>query len=229
MKQVWKGIMHLNAKVFCLIAAVLFVATVGWCMYQYMMPLEPIKDGTGRLPEAPEPLRIGILDFVTNQLAGDGLAIPVEPFRPTAENSIRHGETPGVRPNNVGGTANTGNKNILGNQSGNTAGSGAGAARMITPKISFLGFVKTTQADGSTREVAQFMDSSDKSIVFYTPGKTVHGLEILEAGMKEAIVKFPDGSVGKIPYGGSVELAQEPDPNPPPPPPPPPAKPAARR
>jgi len=223
MKQIWKWVMHLNAKAFCLIALVLLCATGGWCVYQINTPLEPIRDGTGKLPDPPKPWEIGILDFVNGQLAGEDVSIPIEPFRPTMEailldpeakaaliaamNAARNpqGGPPGTRPtvwpNNKVGTG-TG-----------TGGPGTGTAadtgpKMITPKITFLGFMKRT--DGSS--VAMFSDSYDKSTIFYTPGKKVHGLEILSADMKEAVVRLPDGTEKTLSIGGDpIELAPEPE------------------
>ena len=97
-----------------------------------------------------------------------------------------------------------------GNRGGPGGGAGAAAAtgpKMITPKITFNGFMK--RSDGNT--VAMFSDSSDKSITFYTPGKKVHGIEILGADMKEAQIRYADGTEGTIPVGKSIELAPEPE------------------
>ena len=223
MKQVWKWVMHLNAKAFCLIAVFFFVATTGWCMYMYMTPPEKIKEGSGKLPSPPEPWLIGILDYVDHQLADDSLVIPIEPFRPTMDgittaeqlaafeqalkdslagpgggaNKAAGKQDPfkGVRPPGGGGAAG-----------GSGGGQQVAAVPMVTPKIAFLGFFK--RSDGEM--AAMFSDSTDNSTVFYEKGKAVHGVEVLRADMKEATVRYPDGSEGKIPIGGAVELEPEP-------------------
>ncbi|MCL1919869.1 MAG: hypothetical protein FWG50_02140 [Kiritimatiellaeota bacterium] len=214
MKQVWKWIMHLNAKAFCAVAALFFAATTLWCGYLYMTPPEPIKEGVGQLPPAPEPWVIGILDFVSDQAAGDGAVVPLNPFvyppldklSPDALKDVLNQIA--IAKSNPGGGVST-----LGNLEGKPPPAGVGdspapgsAPDMIAPRISFLGFVR--RSDGSS--VALFADSSDSSSVFYAPGKMIHGIEILGADMKEAQVRYPDGSVGKIPIGGAVELAPEP-------------------
>jgi len=221
--------MYLNAKAFCLIAALLFCATVGWCVYQINTPLEPIKDGAGKLPEPPAPWMIGILGFVTDQLNGGDVSIPMVPFLPTMEailadennradiiaaiNNARN-NPPGAAGGNRadpfaalrpgGGGGQRGGPNAGG---GGTPGVADTGPKMITPKISFLGFMK--RSDGS--RVAMFSNSANNSTVFYTPGKKVHGLEILSADMKEAVVRRPDGTEEIIPIGKSVELAPEPE------------------
>lgn len=231
MKKVWKWIMHLNAKAFCLIAALLFLATAGWCVWLYLTPLEPIRDGTGKLPPAPEPWVIGILDFVTNQVADADLSIPIDPFLPALDALTPEARAELIRQmeeaRKNGGLASLGGgkgagpgpnwpakggPGALGGGKG-AGGGGAGgpnAPVMITPQITFLGFLRRT--DGTS--VAMFSDSSDKSTVFYSPGKKVHGIEILGADMKEAHIRMPDGSESKIPFGGFVTLAEEEDKNP---------------
>ena len=210
MKRVWKWIMHLNAKVFCGIAALFFLGTVGYSMYQYMTPPEPIREGTGEMPAVSAPLEIGALAFVASQLAGDDITVPVDPFLPLAEELIRAGVTPTqARNSQPGGRGGTGTL-AGGGKGGGNAGDGTGAppgVKMVTPKISFLGFFK--RPDGV--RAALFSDSSNNSTFFYSPGKTVHGIEILGADMQGAKVRFPDGSEGTIPIRCSVELAPEPE------------------
>jgi len=223
MKQVWKWIMQLNAKAFCFIAVLLLCATGGWCVYQINTPLESMKDGTGKLPKPPDAWSIGILDFVTSQLAGDDLSVPITPFWWTIDAILTD---PNVRTNliaarhgyqnpSVGGVGlvrgpGGGGNNRVGPPGG---GSGAGTGgpsepKMVTPKISFLGFFK--RSDGNM--AAMFSDSSDRSTVFYTPGKKVHGIEILSVDTKEALVRLPDGSETKISIGGPpIELPPEPE------------------
>jgi len=215
MNRIWKWVMHLNAKAFCSVATLLFACTVGYCVFMYMTPPEPIKDGTGKLPSASKPPEIPILGYVARQLAGDDLTIPLEPFRPTMDDILR---TPGAGdrllnpnapprvPGGPGGAGNTGRPNPGGGRPG--AGAGAGGPtgpKMVTPKITFHGYVQ--RSDGTS--VAMFGDSATQTKIFYEDGKTVHGVEIISTDMKEATVKLPDGTEKKIPVGGFFELAPE--------------------
>ena len=77
--------MHLNAKAFCLLAVLIFFGVAAWCGLKYMTPPEPFKDGGEKTPKLAEPLEIGTLHFVSNQLAAETLVIPTDPFRPTIE------------------------------------------------------------------------------------------------------------------------------------------------
>jgi len=208
--------MQLNAKAFCLIALVLLCATGGWCVYQINTPLEPIKDGTGKLPDAPEPWTIGILDFVTDQLVGNDLSVPITPFGWSKEGLLGKTIQDLINERNAPrGQGGPGGVNVAGRIPGGPGGNnrpggpGAGAAdtgpKMITPKITFNGFMK--RSDGS--RVAMFSDSSDKSTIFYEPGKKVHGIEILGADMKEAQIRYADGTEATITIGGSIELPEE--------------------
>jgi len=232
MKRVWKWIMHLNAMAFCFAALLFFIASAGWSAYQCLTPPEPLNEGTGALPVLPEPWVIGAVRAVNDQLELDDLVEPVCPFLPTVEAILKSGVNPqdvgnavvNARNQNVDGKggspkdpfANNGKGGNRGQQSAATPGT-PGGPKMVTPKIAFLGFIK--RSDGSS--AAMFSDSSDNSTVFYEPGKEdVHGLKVLGADMTEAKVMFPDGSVGKIPIGKSVELAPEVDKRPPPPAPP---------
>ena len=224
MNQIWKWVMHLNAKAFCSVATLLFFCTVGYCVFMYLTPPVPLPTGTDTLPAAPKPLDIGILGYVDGQMADSGLSIPFDPFRPTMDDIFR---TPGAgdillgRPPTGGGGGGGGGGRLGGPGSGGGArppgGAGAGAGgptapTMITPRITFLGFLQ--RSDGSS--VAAFADSSDKSKFFYADGKSVHGVEIISTDMQEATVKLPDGTVTKLTVGKFVELEPEVDPKAPP-------------
>jgi len=215
MNQIWRWVMHLNAKAFCSVATLLFFCTVGYCVFMYLTPPVPLPTGTDTLPAAPKPLDIGILGYVDDQLADSGLSTPFDPFRPTMDDIFR---TPGAgnqllgRPPTGGGPVGSGNRGP-GGGGGARPGGGAGAGgptepTMITPRITFIGFLQ--RSDGSS--VAAFADSSDKSKFFYADGKSVHGVEIISTDMQEATVKLPDGTVTKLTVGKFVELEPEVDP-----------------
>ncbi|MBP5227903.1 MAG: hypothetical protein J6336_11015, partial [Kiritimatiellae bacterium] len=83
---------------------------------------------------------------------------------------------------------------------------GVNGQKMITPEIAFLGFIE--RPDGS--RAALFSDSTDKSTFFYEPGKQVHGVDILSANVREASIRFPDGTTKNVAIGNKLTLAAEP-------------------
>ena len=223
MDKLWKWVMHLNAKAFCLTATLFFFGVSLWCGWQITHPREPLKDGAhGKMPELAPPWVIGTLDFVSNQLASETLTIPVDPFRRTIE-AIFTNETEraaflkalkaaqsaaaGVAANPAAGAKKEDpfahlrkKENVPG---GPTTPDGK---PLVVPKLTFLGFFQ--RPDGT--KAAMFYDSAENTTVFYDSGKQVHGVDVLDANVHEAQIKFPDGSTRTLPIGGSVELAAEP-------------------
>ncbi len=230
MDKLWKMIMHLNAKAFCLVAMLLFFGTAAWCGFKYMTPTEPFRDGgSAKLPETPPAWELGALIFVSNQLAAETLAIPVDPFRPTIE-AIFTNETERaaflkalraaqVAAAGLGGGAAGGKKEDpfahLRQKKAAAPGElvGADGRPMVIPKLTFLGFFQ--RSDG--KQAAMFHDSVENTTVFYDAGKhSVHGVEILNADVRGAEIRLPDGSVTSMKIGESKELAAEPAKAPPP-------------
>lgn len=229
MDHIWKWIMHLNAKAFCLVAAFLFFGIAAWCAFEYMTPGEPFKDGGAKLPELAPAWEIGTLGIVSNQLASESLAIPVDPFRPTIE-AIFTNETEraaflkalkAAQAAAAGvATAAEGDKKEdpfahLRKKDKNAAGAltGPDGRPMVIPKLTFLGFFQ--RPDG--KQAAMFHDSVANTTLFYDAGKQpVHGVEILSADVREAEIRFSDGTTRKLAIGGNIELAAEPDTRPPP-------------
>lgn len=221
MDQIWKWVMHLNAKAFCLIATLFFFGVSLLCAWLVLHPRERLKDGAqGKLPVLASAWTLDTLDFVTNQLTAEALAIPVDPFRPTIE-AIFTNETERAAflkalkaaQNAAAGvaTAGTGKKEDpfahLRKKEAVPGGlTGADGRPMIKPKLTFMGFFK--RPDG--KQEAMFYDSADNTTVFYDSGKQVHGVEILSANVREAQIRLPDGSETTLPIGQNVELAAEP-------------------
>ena len=229
MDQLWKWIMHLNAKAFCLMAAALFFGTAAWCGFKYLTPVEPFKDGGTKLPDLVPAWEIGTLAFVSNQLAAESLSIPVDPFRPTLE-AIFTNETERAAflkalkaaqaAAGLTGVASATNKkedpfaHLRKKDKDAVPGAltGPDGRPMVIPKLSFLGFIQ--RPDGT--QAAMFHDSVANSTLFYDAGKqAVHGVEIMSANVREAEIRFPDGTTRKLAIGGNVELAAEPDTTPP--------------
>ena len=222
MDKLWKWVMHLNAKLFCVAAAFFFFCVVGWCGFQYLTPLEPLQDGThGKLPPLTPAWSIGTLDFVSNQLAAEALVVPVDPFRPTIE-AIFTNETEraaflkalksaqnaavGLAANAAGSKKEDPFAHLRKKQTDPNALVGPNGQPMVIPKISFMGFIQ--RPDG--KQVALFRDSAENTTAFYDAGKQVHGVEVLDANVREAKVRLPDGSVTTLALGKEVELAAEP-------------------
>ena len=228
--------MHLNAKAFCLLAVLIFFGVAAWCGLQYMTPPEPFKDGGEKTPDLADPVEIGTLHFVSNQLAAEALAIPTDPFRPTIEaiftnetervafiKALRAAQAAAAGLTAAGGAGGAG-------AAGAGAAGGAAAKKedpfahlrkkaavpdglvgpngqpMVIPKLSFLGFFK--RPDG--QQAAMFYDSVEKTTIFYETGKQIRGIDIVSANIHEAEIRFPDGSSRKLPIGESIELAPVP-------------------
>jgi len=225
MDKLWKWIMRLNAKAFCLMALLLFFFTAAWCGFRYKTPPEPFKDGSGsRMPMLSETWDIGTLDFVSNQLSAATLALPFDPFRPAIE-AILTNETERAAFLKAlkaaqdaaaglagGGKQQAGAKkedpfaHLRKKETVPGALVGPDGKPMVVPKISFLGYFQ--RPDGT--RAAMFHNSVDNSLAFYEPGNPVHGLDILTADVNNAKVRFPDGTTRDLKIGESVELPPEP-------------------
>jgi hypothetical protein len=223
MDQLWKWVMHLNAKAFCLTAALFFFGVAGWCGFRFLNPPTPLKDGgDGKLPAHAQPWAYSTLDFVSNQLAAEALSIPVDPFRPTIEaiftneteraaflKALRAAQNAAA---GIASTAGSGKKEDpfahLRRKDPEAGGmTGANGQPMVIPKLTFLGFFQ--RPDGT--KTAMFNDSANDTTVFYDSGKQVHGVDVVNASVREAEIRFPDGTSRKLEIGSSVELAAEPD------------------
>ena len=226
MDKLWKWVMHLNAKAFCVAATLFFFCVSLWCAWLIMNPYEPLKDGTrGKLPELTQVSPMSTLDFVSNQLAAEALTIPVDPFRPTIE-AIFTNETEraaflkalkAAQNAAAGISSSSGNKkedpfaHLRKKDTTPGAVTGPDGQAMIIPKLTFMGFFQ--RPDG--KRAAMFYDSANNTTVFYDAGKQIHGVDMVDANVHEAQIRFPDGTTRTLPIGGSVELAAEPDKNPP--------------
>ncbi len=223
MDKIWKWIMHLNAKALCLLAILLFFATAVWCGFKYKTPPVPFKDGSdSKIPILSETWDIGTLGFVSNQLSAETLTIPFDPFRPTIE-AILTNETERVAflkalkaaqeaaAGLAGGKADGAKKtdpfaHLRKKETVPGALVGPDGKPMVIPKLSFLGYFQ--RPDG--QQAALFYDSSQNTTVFYDTGKQIHGVDILSANVREAEIRFPDGSTRDLKIGDTVELAPEP-------------------
>ncbi|MDR2849668.1 MAG: hypothetical protein LBW77_03885 [Verrucomicrobiota bacterium] len=236
MDLLWKWIMRLNAKAFCLLAVTVFFATVAWCGFQYQFPPKPFQHGDEKPQTQGQAWDFGTLAFVSNQLAESTLIIPTDPFRPTLEaiftNDAQRAafidalKAAQARANGLAPADPNGKKvdpfaNIREKTKVPDGLVDAKGNPMVVPKLSFLGFVQ--RPDGT--KSAMFHDSVDNTTVFYESGNKIHGVDILDADVREANIRFADGTTRKLEIGGSVDLAPEPDKRPPKPAAKPPAKP----
>lgn len=223
MDKLWKWLMRLNAKAFCLLATLFFIGVAGWCGFKVMTPPPPLKDGNeGQLPDLVQPWTFGTLDIVSNQLAAETLTIPVDPFRPTIE-AIFTNETEraaflkalkAAQIAAAGGAAETGAgkkedpfAHLRKKEAAPGELVGPNGQPMVIPKLTFLGFFE--RPDGT--KAAMFSDSVKGTTLFYEAGNQVHGVDVLNADVRSAEIRFPDGTSRKLEIGSSVELAAEPD------------------
>lgn len=226
MDKLWKWVMHLNAKAFCLLATLLFLSVSAYCAYQVKTPPPPLKDGhADNLPDLAAAWTFGTLDVVSNQLAAETLSIPVDPFRPTIE-AIFTNETEraaflkalkAAQIAAAGGLAEGSAKKEdpfahLRKKEAVPGGLvGPNGQPMVIPKLTFQGFFE--RPDGT--KTAMFHDSVKNTTVFYDTGNQVHGVDVVSADVRAAEIRFPDGTTRKMEIGSSVELAAEPDTRPP--------------
>ncbi len=226
MDKLWKWVMHLNAKAFCLGATLFLFGVALWCGWQIAHPQEPLKDGLhNKSPELAPAWEIGTLDFVSNQLTAETLTLPIDPFRPTIE-AIFTNETERAAflkalkaaqnaAAGIGADATAKKEDPFAHLRKKAAAPdaliGPNGRPMIIPKLTFLGFFE--RPDG--KRAAMFYDSAKNTTLFYDSGNQVHGVDVLNADVHEAQIRFPDGTTRTLPIGSSVELAAEPDTSPP--------------
>ncbi len=227
MDRIWKWIMNLNAKAFCLVAAIIFIATAAWCVFSFQTPPKPFQHGSETLTNSERMPCMGMLEFVSNQLADTTLSIPTDPFRPTLEaiftneteraafiKALRDAQAraaglqaPGTDNKREDPFAHLRNKTKVPD---GTLVDAAGRP-MVVPKLTFLGFVQ--RPDGT--KAAMFHDSVANTTFFYDTGQQqVRGVDITNADVRQAEIRFPDGTVRNLEIGGTIELAAEPAPPP---------------
>jgi len=231
MDQLWKWVMHLNAKAFCLAAALGFFLVATYCGWRMAYAPTPPQDGGGSShPELRPAWEIGTLDFVSNQLAEETLTLPTDPFRPTIE-AIFTNETERVAFLRALKAAQNAAAGVAGSSAGNKKEdpfahlrsskkdgvpgglTGPDGKPMVIPKLQFKGFLK--RPDGT--QTAMFFDSVANSTVFYDVGKQVHGVDILGADGREAEIRFKNGTTRKLTIDAEpIDLDSEPAKTPPP-------------
>ena len=219
MRSLWKCIMHLNARAFCFTMLLACIAVAAYCGFKIKTPLEPIRDGTDKVPELGSAWEITLLDFVSNQFSSSSLIIPVDPFRPTieaiftnaAERAAFLAALKKAKEDAAGLTQEEGAKKkdpfAHLRKKAKVPGQklGPGGKPMIIPKLTYMGFIK--RPDG--KQAAVFYDSANKTTIFYDEGHKVHGVDILSASLKTASLRMDDGSTRSLKIGQTVDLAPE--------------------
>ncbi|MDD2600333.1 MAG: hypothetical protein PHO37_14090 [Kiritimatiellae bacterium] len=219
MNTLWKGIMHLNAKAFCLWMVLICIAITLYCGFKISTPPTPIQVGETKTPEFSPAWEITLLDFVSNQLATTSLIIPVDPFRPTIEAIFTNaaeraafiaalkkaqeeaaGMTSSPDAKKTDPFAHLRNKANVPGQNLSPDGK-----PMITPVLTYMGFIK--RPDGTA--AAMFYDSANKTTIFYDKGNDVHGVNIVSADLQSATLRMDDGSTRDLKLGENVTLAPE--------------------
>lgn len=226
MDTIWKWIMHLNARAFCLVTAIILLAMITWCSWRLLAPPTPFQHGDEKLTSEQEPCAITALDYVSEQLAGTILNVPTDPFRPTLEaiftndaqraafiKALKDSQArlAGQRPGEGGGQKEDPFAHLRRDTKVPDGAVVAGAEEhKIIPKLTFLGFMQ--RPDGT--KAALFHNSLDNSTIFYDAGQQkIQDVEIIDADIRQAQIRFPDGAVRSLEIGKTVELAAVPDPN----------------
>ena len=219
MNTLWKFIMHLNAKTFCIIMGLLCIAVTLYCGFNISTPPKPIQTESGKVPALSPGSEITLLAFVSNQLAASSLIIPVDPFRPTLEaiftnaaaraafianlkkaQADKMGENAFSRKTKKDPFAHLRQKEHIPGQD-----TGTKNKHMITPVLSYLGFIK--RPDGTV--AAMFSDSVAKTTLFYNEGNKIHGVDIVNADLKSTTLCMDDGSIRTLKLGEKVSLTPE--------------------
>jgi hypothetical protein len=211
--------MHLNAKAFCLTMILVCIAVTLYCGFKIRTPPVPVQYSSEKKPELSPAWEITLLDFVSNQLASSSLIIPVDPFRPTieaiftnaAERAAFIAALKKAQDDATGIAKEAGEKKKdpfahlrnKANVPGQTLG--PGGKPMITPVLTYMGFIK--RPDGTS--AAMFYDSANKTTIFYDEGNAVHGVDIVNADLKDATLRMDDGSTRNLKIGETVSLTPE--------------------
>ena len=222
--NIWKGVILLNAKIFCIIASALFAGTLVWCALQLPQSTAPFPEGNEKAGTRSGNLGLSTLAYVSNRV-GDVLSPPVDPFRPAVEatftnetdrltflrslkasGAAKGAKASGSRLRNGG----RGKKNPLAPLPARDTDTGqeTNGVAMVCPRIRYEGFIE--RPDGSRSMM--FRDSTTRASLFYELGEKVHGVQILDADLKRAVLRFPDNSSRAVELGGTLELPAEPAP-----------------
>jgi hypothetical protein len=102
MKGFWKWLMHANARGILVAAVLVLLLSAGWWGREELDSARNVftlPTGNGGGLGARQPVRLGVLDYVNEQLAVDPRMVPHTPFRPsTGPRVVHQAVVPGRRP-----------------------------------------------------------------------------------------------------------------------------------
>lgn len=197
MDQLWTWLKHADAKTLFLASIGLFVVVltvVGWqhfgCTASQATAPQPAK--ALRLQEgATTNGTRALMALVSNQLSADALTVPLDPFRPDITDlppthSVTN--TPPRRRRNAMTVSTT------------TAEAKEDAP--IIPRLTFHGYFQ--RPDGAP--AAFFSATAPKISRFLTAGETLQGVTLLNADIRTAKIRLPNGETTNLNIGASVTL-----------------------
>ncbi len=219
MERFWKWLLRTDAKAPFLIALALFLIVAGWRAWVDFSPKTeaPAPVAGKRPPPTLEPVQgLGVLGYVSNQLAAEALIIPVNPFRPTFEAMVRSqlDKTPPTRPPVAVPEANDTTKpnpfaHLNPNQTRpprDPRNPNRGERPPVAPAVPALTFRGVFQRpDG--RYAALLHDNTIPGNTFVAAGATIHGITVVAADMERIQLQLPGGEIRELPLGGNVTLS----------------------
>lgn len=224
LEKTWNWIADRDAKVVFALAILAFAGMTVWRGWiELSAGTSREASGTERdrpardAPETPPFEPLGLLAFVTNQ-AAQTVTVPVNPFRPTAEeifariveeqNAQEPPDSPDEASDSTDATGETDRSPDAAR--GNGQGSGRNDAakdgqRKPWPKrIVYRGVFRRT--DGVT--AAWVEDAKTGRRLFYPVGETIHGITVAEADMKSLTLKLDTGAETLLPMGQPMTLPE---------------------
>lgn len=202
MDRLWKWLLDANAKALFLASVILFLLVAGlvaWMRYGRTTPpaQAPKAAASAAVPlAAPADTPLAVMNYVSNQLSGESLVLPVCPFRPDIQ--------PVRAPNGTGFGMPT---NVLHRivRVRTNRPPAAAATGPVVPVLTFRGYFQ--RPDGML--AALFNDSAANSSSFYTNNAVFRGVTLLESGPTGTKVRMPDGEVRALAIGEAITLKPE--------------------
>ena len=214
MDKLWKWLMHADARALFFGSVALFAVVAGVVAWLRFGPAavragatEPAPARPSRAPaETADAQGLGVLAFVSNQLAADTLTVPVNPFRPALDALFAGSQAPAsaFEPPLAGDT-NTAHRLLRNPWAGLRPTAGQQPAKPVIPTLTYRGYFQ--RPDG--RYAALFHDSAAGASRFYGTGAVFRGVALLAAGTSNACVRLPDGDQRDMGIGDTVTLPEE--------------------
>ncbi len=213
MQNLWKWLMHANAKFALAVALCVLLAAAAWSAWQLAtassaandFPAVPVT--TEPAPKSKTPKSIGLLDYVHGQLADESIP-PVNPFAPSLaiDNIAEIIKRREIREEGRGFTWNPRRNNQDPNNPQNpnvTAVSKVPeAAKSAPPTLTYQGYL--TRPDGTP--AALIHNSATKSAAFLTAGQTTAKTTVISLTHDTLRLRLPNGEERELAFRESITI-----------------------